>query len=183
MTKVPDARHRPETAADFDDAGWSPVDVHSLSGPLKEGETAVYRTHFLATDRDLAAAHINVQFGMIDDDGWIYVNGRSAGQSHDWDMDPAFEIKPLLHSGENTVAVLVKNGPGDGGVDKGANLEFEEKPDQSPWQRSVFNGLAQVIVQSDADAGPIQLRATADGLTPAMITIDSEPQHALSIVP
>ena len=70
-----------------------------------------------------------------------------------------------------------------GGVNKGASLELQEMPDRSPWQRGVFNGLAQVIVQADADAGPIQLRATSDGLAPAVITIDSEPYPALPILP
>ncbi|HEY5234452.1 MAG TPA: beta-galactosidase GalA [Verrucomicrobiae bacterium] len=35
------------------------------------------------------------------------------------------------------------------------------------WSRSLFNGLAQIIVQSTRDAGEIKLTATADGLTPA----------------
>jgi len=183
MTKVADVKHRPETAANFDDTAWPPVDVRAASGPLKEGESAVYRTHFSATERDLAAPHINVQFGMIDDDGWIYVNGRRAGQSHDWESDPIFNIRPFLQVGENTLAVMVKNGDGTGGVNKGASLELQEMPDRSPWQRGVFNGLAQVIVQADADAGPIQLRATSDGLAPAVITIDSEPYPALPILP
>lgn len=39
--------------------------------------------------------------------------------------------------------------------------------------RSVFSGLAQVIVQSSNQAGPIVLTATASGLTPASVTIDA----------
>ena len=38
-------------------------------------------------------------------------------------------------------------------------------------QRSVFNGLAQVIVQSDNQAGPITLTATASGLSSNPLTI------------
>ncbi|MBW8869621.1 MAG: DUF4982 domain-containing protein [Acidobacteriales bacterium] len=38
-------------------------------------------------------------------------------------------------------------------------------------QRSVFNGLAQLIVQSDSQSGPITLTATASGLTSAPLTI------------
>jgi hypothetical protein len=38
-------------------------------------------------------------------------------------------------------------------------------------QRAVFNGLAQVIVQSTNQTGPITLAATATGLTPASVSI------------
>jgi beta-galactosidase len=38
-------------------------------------------------------------------------------------------------------------------------------------RRSLFNGLAQVIVQSNREAGPIRLRAQADGLAPAESTV------------
>ena len=38
-------------------------------------------------------------------------------------------------------------------------------------QRSVFNGLAQIIVQSDSQSGPISLTATSPGLTSTQLTI------------
>ena len=38
-------------------------------------------------------------------------------------------------------------------------------------QRSLFNGLAQMIVQAAPGAGPVRLRAEADGLRPATLTI------------
>jgi len=43
-----------------------------------------------------------------------------------------------------------------------------------PWQRSVFNGLAQVIVQSSKAVGKIELTASADRLVPATISIQSQ---------
>ena len=42
------------------------------------------------------------------------------------------------------------------------------------WQRRVFNGLAQVIVQSTQTPGIITLKASADGLTPASAVIITE---------
>jgi beta-galactosidase len=39
-------------------------------------------------------------------------------------------------------------------------------------RRSLYNGLAQVIVQSARQAGKMSLKATADGLKPAEMTID-----------
>jgi len=40
-----------------------------------------------------------------------------------------------------------------------------------PWSRRLFNGLAQVIVQSSGEPGPIVLRASAAGLAPAELTL------------
>jgi len=46
------------------------------------------------------------------------------------------------------------------------------EPDKAS-ERSVFNGLAQVIVQSTRDAGKIKLTATTDGLKLATMTVQS----------
>src|ERR1035437_7614703 len=48
-----------------------------------------------------------------------------------------------------------------------------------PWARSLFNGLAQIIVQSTRDAGEIKLTATADGLTPATAAVQTQPPTVL----
>ena len=45
----------------------------------------------------------------------------------------------------------------------------------APWARSLFNGLAQIIVQSTKDAGEIKLTATADGLAPATSAVQTQP--------
>ncbi|HVU24118.1 MAG TPA: beta-galactosidase GalA [Opitutus sp.] len=39
------------------------------------------------------------------------------------------------------------------------------------WRRSTFNGLAQVIVQSTGEPGPITLEATSPGLAPARLEL------------
>lgn len=43
------------------------------------------------------------------------------------------------------------------------------------WQRSLFSGLAQVIVQSTRAPGEIKLTASSEGLTPVTLTIPSQP--------
>lgn len=48
------------------------------------------------------------------------------------------------------------------------------EPDKAS-ERSVFNGLAQVIVQATKDAGEIKLTATADGLAPATTAVKVQP--------
>ena len=53
-------------------------------------------------------------------------------------------------------------------------LELEKPAIPANWQRSVFNGLAEVIVQADSAAGGIQLKADGDGLQPASIVIRAQ---------
>ena len=43
----------------------------------------------------------------------------------------------------------------------------------APWQRRVFNGWAQVIVQSTGQAGDASLTARAPGLAPATIRLQT----------
>ena len=61
--------------------------------------------------------------------------------------------------------------------------EPDQYPTQSDWQRSVFNGLAQIIVQSTKISGQITLTAKADGLQSATIYIQSQASEPRPCVP
>jgi beta-galactosidase len=50
-------------------------------------------------------------------------------------------------------------------------------------KRSVFNGLAQVIVQAGKDAGNIQLTASSDGLAGTTLTIHADAHPARAALP
>ena len=104
-----------EVAAGFDDSSWATVNPQSASGPMGEQEHAVFRTKFQVSEQDLAAEAVELCFGSIDEDGWVYINGQPVGESHDWQgqcldwKGPAiFDIKSALHPGENTLAVAVE---------------------------------------------------------------------------
>ncbi len=165
----------PEYAPGFDDSGWKTIkaktDGDTGDMPLKDGETAIYRAHVTLTDEDLNNPAVQIRFTGCDDNGWYFVNDQIIGESHDWQAQPLFDIKKNLHVGDNVIAVGVKNDQGAGGLNPDVNVEIIGKPASSPWSRSVFNGLAQVIVQSSKDAGEIKLTATAKGLKPATTTI------------
>ena len=45
------------------------------------------------------------------------------------------------------------------------------KPVPAQWKRRLFNGLAQVLVQSGRSAGTLTLRASAPGLAPAALSV------------
>ena len=53
--------------------------------------------------------------------------------------------------------------------------EPDQYASQSDYKRSVFNGLEQIIVQSSKIEGEIVLTATADGLQPTKLYIQTEP--------
>jgi beta-galactosidase len=172
-----------EVATDFDDSTWTAVDVKSGSGPLSGRDQGVIRGKIKVSAEDLASPNVELRCGMIDEEGFIYVNGVQVGESHDWQAPAVLDVKPYLHPGDNTVAVAVANWSGPGGLNKGVTLEFTDKPAAPAWQRSVFNGLAQIIVQSTGTPGEIRLTARAGELSPANAAIQSQPCPLRPTVP
>ena len=164
----------PEYAGDFDDATWNKI---SGSGATIEtpNTTAIYRAHFTLTEEDLKGVGAPICFSGCDDEDWYYVNGQFVGESHDWQAQPIFDIKKIVHAGDNVVAVGVNNGVGSGGLNPNVTVKIIGHAGVPPWSRSLFNGLAQIIVQSTRDAGEIKLTATADGLAPATTTVLTQP--------
>ena len=165
----------PETAAQFDDSAWAPAaDVQSTSGPLTNRQHAVFRAHINVMEKELAAEVVELCFGSINGTGTIYVNGQKAGESHADGMVVPFDVKQRLHPGDNTVAVVLSNYGESGGLNQGVTLRMQGKPNLPEWKRSVFNGLAQMIVQSTREPGAIKLTASAEGLSPATVSVQSQ---------
>ena len=170
---LPDVKnaHLAELQPDFEDGSWDAVDTLGNAESLPKPEQAIYRSKLSVSADDLKSEAVQLKIGRMDDRGWVYVNGKLAGESRDWSSSPSFEIKPLLHAGENSIAVAVINSDGPGGLGNNILLRLLKPVATPQWQRSVFNGLAQVIVQSETEAGEIKLTATGDGLTPAVVSI------------
>ncbi|HTY86660.1 MAG TPA: beta-galactosidase GalA [Candidatus Acidoferrum sp.] len=175
--KLPEVNvpNQAELKTDFDDSTWAAADPGSDSGPLGAQEQAVFRRKLQVTEADLAQPVMELRCGMIDEEGWLYVNGQLVGESHDWQTPAVFNLRPFLHPGANTLAVAVANWNGAGGLNKGVTLEFQNQPIEPAWQRRVFNGLAQVLVQSSRKPGDLRLTARADGLAPATVSLPSQP--------
>jgi beta-galactosidase len=177
----------PEYAPDFDDSSWNTIkpktDNDMGDMPLKENETAIYRAHVTLTEDDVNSPNVQIHFGTIDDHGYVFVNNQRVGESHDYSAHPAFDIKRVLHAGDNIIAVGVKNDGGEGGLSPDVNVEIIGQPVEQPWSRSLFNGLAQIIVQSTKDAGEIKLTASADGLQSAIAAITTQMGAGRSSVP
>jgi beta-galactosidase len=164
-----------ELQTNYDDSTWDIANVQADGGQLGDQENAVFRAKINMTAADLTAHAIELRFGSIHEEGRIYVNGRNAGESQDWQVPTVVDIKSSLHPGENTIAVAVQNWNGSGGLDKGVTLQFADNPVAPEWKRSTFNGLAQVLVQSTKEPGEIKLTASADDLTPAILKLNAQP--------
>ena len=177
----------PEYAPGFDDSTWNAIkpktDGDTGEMFLKEGETTIYRAHVKLTENDLSKPGIQIRFGAIDDHGWIFVNNQRVGESHDWQSLALLDIKKALHAGDNVIAVGVRNDAGEGGMNPDVNVEIIGQPLASPWSRSLFNGLAQVIVQSSKDTGAVTLTANAEGLKSAEATVKTVAGPARPSVP
>jgi beta-galactosidase len=179
LSKVPhDSSTVPEYANDFDDSSWNTLDAKTSGGELTirtENTTAIYRAHFSLTAEDLQGAGAQISFSGCDDEGWYFVNQQFVGESHDWQAQPIFDIKKFIRAGDNVVTVGVNNVAGQGGLNPNVNVQIIGHANAPPWSRSLFNGLAQIIVQSTKDAREFKLTATADGLAPATAVMQTRP--------
>jgi beta-galactosidase len=166
----------PEYANAFDDSSWNVVKAGNGEGTIRsDNTTAIYRAHLTPTEEDLSGQGVQIHFAGCDDEGWYFVNGQYVGETHDWDAKPDFDITKFLRAGDNVIAVCCRNGGANGGLNPNVTVDIIAKPATLPWSRSLFNGLAQIIVQSTKDAGEIKLSASADGLAPATTTVNTQP--------
>lgn len=157
-----------EIAATFDDSSWEPARVgeYTLFSP---GSVAIYRASFEAASSG-EFTHISV--GPIDDLGWVYINGELVGTTNKWDQTYTFELVRPVKAGTNTIAIVVENQGGSGGLIGGATLLGAINI--PVYKRSLFNGRAQVIVRSQDKSGQIVIKATAKGLEPAELKISAK---------
>ena len=171
MKKVTEGRNHPELGEKYNETRMDQFDSSGDANGLAAGESAIYRAHLYVCADDLEQTSIPIHFGVIKDEGWIYVNGKLAGESHDPTASPSINVRQYLHNGINTIAVLVKSKGENGGLGQGVSVTLQDTPVDASWQRQAFNGLAQVIVQSGKAVGDITLTAHADGLMPATVVI------------
>jgi Beta-galactosidase jelly roll domain/Glycosyl hydrolases family 2, sugar binding domain len=145
MHEVNGTSKRPEVKTDFNDTGWTNVAVDSLdANQLTPGQIAVFRADLKLSADDLKNGKWDLNFGRIDDAGWVYVNGKSAGKTTDWSQSYSFNVTKQLHSGKNVIAVVVRNDGGGGGL--GAP-SFGRELEGAPVQLESFGNPAGIEKQ------------------------------------
>jgi len=124
MMKIirPTGRFRPERlkeiAEDFKDADWTRIKIETdddANQLANENEDAVFRGSVNLTADQLKTGDLNVQLTRMDDEGWVFINGKKVGEGHVWDSTFTFPAAGL-HEGTNTIAVVIHNTGGRGGL-------------------------------------------------------------------
>ena len=135
----------------------------------RENAAALFSAEFEVTREQLEHGVSRLTIGGIDDEGWIYLNGKLLAHVSDWSASFDYDVSKLLKSGSNTLQIYVKNFGGRGGLGRGVGLSG---PDiQAKYTRRLFNGLAQVILRAGTKAGTARLTASSEGLGSATTEI------------
>ena len=175
--------NRPEAAFDFDDSGWQTAfagrgGVNRGGGNATPSSTNVYRGTFEL----LAGPNTTVSLLVRDlgESEWVYLNGRMVAENvHRSTTGHEFKLAPgLLRTGTNVLALIATpragRGRDEGNRNTGSPAVAKIVTPPGEWKRSVFNGLAQVIVQSTGRPGEITLTATASGLSQGVLKLQTQ---------
>ncbi|MFP5041698.1 beta-galactosidase GalA [Parasediminibacterium sp. JCM 36343] len=178
--------NRPETAVGYDDNKWGNAFKDIRDEAFAKTNTAlVYRGIFTMPD-SMADATVTLLYKCIGTEQSIYINGKllaanikqENGSNQFAVGKKLFAIdKSKLHPGKNVIAIvgsplIRKNQWHTPNMDAGV---FQIIYPAAQYKRNLFNGLAQVIVQSTGEAGVIVLTANANGLKQASIKITAQP--------
>jgi beta-galactosidase len=180
LGELPESREIvPPAAVNFDDSSWPALTTPAPgpSGVVPDGEAAIFRAHLALTKEELANPGVQLRFPDLGTHGMLYVNGKRIADSNDWMPRPPIDLRKSLHVGDNVIVVFAFKESSKGDFNTAVTLELTSAPvmPPSPWMRSVFNGLAQVILQSSKEPGTLTLTATGEGLKPAAVSVQSQP--------
>ena len=163
---IPDTAGRTEMHMDFDNSRWN----KAFSSPADTSIKAwVYRGSINLT-KEMSASALAFFYKSIGRKQSVYFNGHCLAANVDYHKEgDVFTIgKNIINEGSNSITIVAlpikKERDWDVlNTDPGL-IQF--KVPAGTWKRRLFNGLAQVIVQSETGAGGnIKLTATAEGLT------------------
>lgn len=172
MKPVEGLDNRPEVTFEFNDSDWK----SAFSEKLKDAKAIVYRSTFDLPE-DFSKGKVMFYLRTIGQKQLVFLNGKQVGEEMNQNTDQ-YAFLPdiaLLKPGKNELTFV-------------ATPYFLEKPWSEPntdpgsiqlimpsprWNRSLFSGKAQVIIQAGKEAGEIKLTAKSEGLTPSILVIPS----------
>jgi beta-galactosidase len=169
----------PESATEFDDSNWEKARDSRWDEPRAVPAATVFRGAFtlpITSDGDTITLYLNA-VGATQS---IYLNGHALATNRLYDAKGFSFIvdHALLKPGRNFITFFATP-PGKEQEqrfhwDQGGPVVVQVVHPAPQWQRHLFNGLAQVIVQSEAQPGEILLTASSVGLAPATLTIHTQ---------
>ena len=185
---VTDLTDRPEVAAGFDDSTWKPALQSHRSDDWRAyvDTLLVIRGTFELPDLTSETTATLYTKSIVEHQS-IYVNGHLLASDIKRDApNQSFRLDhAIIARGRNEYAVVgqrfrKRQQWDEPNTDPGLVQTISPSPQ---WQRSVFNGLAQVIVQSTKQPGDLTLRASAAGFPQAAINIHTHAVTLRSAVP
>ncbi len=174
---VDSIENRPEVAADVDTSNWRdpmrwlPAEKQPPATPglilrgqfvkpeLKEGDKVSLFVANLSPDQKIYLNGTEIQGEAVAGGSRIQLDVPS--------LQPVNSVTYVFSTPKGGVPVLVDASVGES---VWGSLRIEHPA--APWQRSVFGGWAQVIVQSTDGVGQGTLRASSTGLTSAAVSFD-----------
>lgn len=111
---------------------------------------AVFRTTIDFTPEMIASGKTMLEFGCVDDEGTLWVNGKEVASHNEWDKPFIVNIASYIKPGVNSIAIVVSNGSGAGGVLKAVRLQQELKIIKPlTWEVSAdLGGVEQGFISS-----------------------------------
>jgi beta-galactosidase len=178
MAFIADKENFPQVAYDFNDSNWADFkQATEVNTPKTDNLIAVRGLFQLPAIRD--DMKITLFTKSISDNQSIYVNGHlisqgikrnAAGQNFKLDLG-------ILKEGKNVytavgVPLVVRRQFEELNADPGVVQVFIPAKD---WKRKAFNGLAQIIVQSQQEVGEMTLTAMSPALRQSTVKIKTLP--------
>lgn len=166
-----------ETVDNLDISNWDNAFKESRDTIFeKKVKALVYRTDFELPE-NFKESKITFFYNSIGKSQSIYINGKQIANAipENKKGDSFILDKATLRSGKNSIVIVaepltykynwnpVNTNPGT----------IQLISPTATWKRTLFSGLAQVILQSTGDAGQITLTATSKGLKKAIIQINA----------
>lgn len=161
------------TAGWRDPFAWVPPDQQPADGAWNVVRAVFSRPVMAPGD------HLVLFVGDIVPGQQVSLNGRAVTPRREAGMG-AIDLDPAQLADSNTISIAFATPPGglrklfDEALAGRRWLTLRSTTPAAPWQRSVFNGHAQVILQSTGTAGRATLRASGDGLDATSLTLHAE---------
>lgn len=164
----------------LDEGKWVTSTFNEKFNLLTEtGQIGVWRGEFTVEPNQIADSTCMVTAGKVNNgDLKLFWNGKPMDIGSKTD-DGTIALTSV-NAGANVLVAIV-TATNRGGLFKAPQLILQGK--QPAWQRSVFNGLAQILVQSTRQAGSLTLTAESTNLTAATTTITTTPVVPRPFVP
>ena len=166
-----------EVAAAFDDTNWIPAFADERNQKFGEQTKAlVYRGSFLLPELNDKAV-VTFFYGCIGVEQSVYINGKPLAMNiKEADKNGYLLDASILHTGVNSIAIaatpiIKKYSWSNINTDPGLIQIFTPA---SSYKRKLFNGLAQVIIQSGGEPGTIILTAAGKDLKTVVLKIEAQ---------